>query len=256
MKLGRGLDILGFGFGNRSDVAKISANADFRKATLKMQLACLSIESAIEKLSLSKASAILENRDDVGFILNSGYGELEATVGFLKNLAETGVARPLLFQNSLHNSTTGFCAIRYGFTGASMTLNHRVFGGEQALQGALVLIQAEECRVAMITTVETVPVEFRKLEKSSPLEGSTSLIVADSAWSKDRGFSPFARLKQVECRSAQVSRDFASKFAYASMYEFDAVRSIALALRGAGESESKEWIIEKPFGGSSMIELA
>lgn len=254
MKFTDGLDILGFGFGNRADRAQILSNADFRKATVKMQLASLSIESAIDSLAKSHAEPILENREEIGFILNSGFGELEATLGFLKNLSETGVARPLLFQNSLHNSTLGFCAIRFGLTGASMTMNHRVFGGEYALQTAFSLIHSAECRVGLVTTVETIPEEFLKLSGSC-IEGATSLIVADSNWSRQRGFTPYARLDSVQCRSIPSSREKSSEFAYAPMYEFDAVRSIALALTGIAESKSKEWAIEKPFGGFSMIAL-
>lgn len=245
------LGVLGYGFGLPEDLARLVGNPDFRKATPKMQLANLAMGMAIESLAQSKADQAFSIRDDVGFIFNSGYGELEATIDFLKSLSETGVARPLLFQNSLHNSTMGFCAIRFGLTGAAITLNHRVFGGEHALQIAQSLIQDKECRIAIVTTVETVPDQIRLLGGFG-VEGATTLIVADSDWCRRLGFSPFACVSAVECRETPVSAENMGAYAFKSLYEFDAVRRIALEIRD-GAVQPKESIIEKPYGGSAMI---
>jgi hypothetical protein len=124
-------------------------------------------------------------------VLNSGFGELESTGGFLQALSETGLARPLLFQNSLHNSTTGFLAIQLGILGPVLTINHREEGGFQAFEAASVLIQSGQCQSCLVVTVETVPKEFDQ-GQGVGLEGASVILLSTAEFAKAQGLDGVA----------------------------------------------------------------
>ena len=88
----------------------------YRKATVNMALACLACEN------LLKLHPEIP-RGDISFILATHFGEVHSTLEFLKTYHETQVPRPILFQNSLHNSTLGFTSIQLGLTGPAMTVS-------------------------------------------------------------------------------------------------------------------------------------
>ena len=243
------LVILGKGLATGEDRPLLAASPEFRKSTPKMQLASISIGRAIESLAKTKSESAFINRSNIGFILNSGYGELEATTGFLQTFAESGVARPLLFQNSLHSSTTGFCAIHFKLEGPAFTLNHRVFGGEQALLLADTLIADGECDICLVTTVETVPKEFADLSASG-IEGSASVIVARSDWASNQGFVSSEQITEVRCNEDDSRREDRSGFVFASLYGHDAVFGLVKNVEAG-----RDFKMEKPVGGNSEIRL-
>ncbi len=88
----------------------------YRKATMNMALTTL----ACEKL-LTAAAEIL--KEDIAFVVGTHFGEVDSTLDFLSTFYQTNVARPTLFQNSLHNSTLGFSAIQIGLTGPALTIS-------------------------------------------------------------------------------------------------------------------------------------
>ena len=243
------LIILGYGVGAAADIPLLAATPKFRKCTPKMQLASISIHRSIAALKKTKSESALSDRSRVGFVLNSGYGELEATTGFLKTLAESGVARPMLFQNSLHNSTTGFCAIHFQLEGPAFTLNHRIFGGEQALLLAETLIADGECDVCLVTTVESVPLEFLNL--SAPgIDGAASVIVASRAWALRHEVDAKAEITDVRCYEDDSRREERSSLVFASLYEQDAVFRLVEHVESP-----RDFKIEKSVGGHSEIRM-
>lgn len=82
------------------------------------------------ELALASLSGI--PKENIAVIVATHFGEVRSTLDFLAIYNETQVASPTLFQNSLHNSTLGFAAIRLGITGPSMTL-----GLSEQTQGSL-----------------------------------------------------------------------------------------------------------------------
>lgn len=244
------LVILGAGLGAREDIPELAASPEFRKCTPKMQLASVSIRRALESLQKHKNGSALVDRGALGFVLNSGYGELEATTGFLKTFSETGVARPMMFQNSLHNSTTGFCAIHFGLEGPALTLNHRVFGGEHAILLAETLLVDGDCDACLVTTVETVPEEFANLTAPG-IEGAASLIVARQSWAEKNGLSPLGKIDGIECFENDEGREAKSSVVFASLYKYDALFRINGKL-----SQPADFTIEKPVGGHSKIRFS
>ena len=148
------LNLLSMGTADKSVLATMRTQAAFRKATPAMMLTHAAIQSILE--SNPQAQALLKSQPHrFGLVLSSAFGELETTVDFLKTLADAGVARPLLFQNSLHNSTSGFASIHFRITGPVITVSHGTFPFENALEAANLALGQKQCDYIFVVYVET-----------------------------------------------------------------------------------------------------
>ena len=157
--------IVSNGTADESDLATILLQPEFRKATLNMAMAYASLSQAIKPL-------LGENLADLGLVLGSNHGEFGATRDFLKALADTGVPRPLLFQNSLHNATIGFLAMKFGLTGPCVTVSNGILTSKNALETAHLLLEQEQCSFCAVTIVDVNVPEAR-------VGKSTSLLLAN-----------------------------------------------------------------------------
>ncbi|MES2855744.1 MAG: beta-ketoacyl synthase chain length factor [Bdellovibrionota bacterium] len=187
------------------------------------------VSAAVDRLSerlpwlLDKSKTM-----NVGLVLNSGFGELESTGDFLKAFSETGLARPLLFQNSLHNSTTGFLAIRLGLQGPVLTVNHREEGGRHAFETAETLIRAGTCEACLVVSVETVPAQF-ETESGFGLESASCIVLASDDF-------PGESLHEVAAHqpkfSASVTKfgETSGKTSLKSLQEFDYIHRLVSEL--------------------------
>jgi len=92
-------------------------DASYRKATLNMAMVTLSCEQALRHLPEDA------NKSQVSFVVATHFGEVSSTLEFLSTYHETQTPRPILFQNSLHNSTLGFASLQLGLTGPAMTVS-------------------------------------------------------------------------------------------------------------------------------------
>lgn len=120
----------------------------FRKASLNMIMASVVCEKAIQQIAdVPKA--------DVGFILGTHFGELDSTLEFLRTYHETQVPRPILFQNSLHNSTLGFITIQLGLTGPSLTVTTDCETVSSAMLMAETLL--EKSRYVLVCLIDCIP---------------------------------------------------------------------------------------------------
>ena len=122
----------------------LSVGADrpeFRKATRKMKY-CLGVaELTLKRLPEN----LLHQLQDIEYknmctILGTSMGEIEVTREFLVTLDQSGMARPILFQNSLHNAVNGFITMALGLRGPSITVSHRFMTSENALESAQLLM--------------------------------------------------------------------------------------------------------------------
>lgn len=149
----------------------------FRNTTKNMMLAYLALNQIIG------ASALPQN--ETGLFVATGHGELEASVDFLKTLAVAGVARPILFQNSLHNSILGFLTRTFSLTGPSLTLSNRFFSGEDALDTAIGFLKNGRINYALVVGVDSIPRDLAAiLPKMYPHElalgeGAAALLLAN-----------------------------------------------------------------------------
>lgn len=218
----------------------------YRKATRAMVMANRSVEKALEGFP---QEVILKNS---GLILGSCHGELEVTMNFLKTMSETGVARPILFQNSLHNSTTGFVSMSLKTNGPLLTVSNLHFTGEDALETAVCLLKAKTCEFCLVTTVEArVPelvegLQETKLRSQYVGEGSGTVLLCGETGLAKLDREPLAELLSVEC----VRHDKKSFVETANYYESNAVERLAQSLQ-AKESSLR---LIKPDGSYSQIQ--
>jgi 3-hydroxy-3-methylglutaryl CoA synthase len=113
--------------------------------------------SAAEKI-LSAHAGI--DRSRLGLVLGSSLGEIEVTKDFLMTFAASGVARPFLFQNSLHNATIGFLCLQFGITGPTATVSTRYYTGEDSLELAMTWIDNGLAEQVLVAAVDTYPKEL------------------------------------------------------------------------------------------------
>lgn len=247
--------IVSMGLSRGKDLESIQKNPKFRKATRNMMLAWTSLQEAIQPVAEK-----LHRASDLAVILGSGFGELEVTKDFLKGLAENGAARPLLFQNSLHNSTLGFLATQLEITGPCITVSNRCFTGENCLEWAKNLLETEQCRFCLVTTVDT---QVAALEESlnqiygEPLalgEGAATLLLASSEGLRVLERPALAWLEEIEYEAANGIEP-EKKASLAGHYESDAIEKWIDAARSrrVSDSEVETLTLEKPDGTRSRI---
>jgi hypothetical protein len=147
---------------------RFQADSSFRKATRNMMMGYAAIEPLLAKVpQLAKAA----------FVLGSSYGELEVTKEFLNTLDTQGLARPVLFQSSLHNATLGFLSLKLGIRGPSITVSHRYLTGENCLEAASLMIESgvELCLTAAVDT------RVGDLESAVALNYATGILIDEGA---------------------------------------------------------------------------
>ena len=81
--------IAGSSVASDSDLERLKSQAAFRKATRKMMLVTAAVAKLSERYSFLHDRAVTAQ---MGLVLNSGFGELEATGGFLQAFSESGLA--------------------------------------------------------------------------------------------------------------------------------------------------------------------
>ncbi len=101
---------------DEASLASEGINPAFRKATLNMQ-------AAFSVCHLSIQTLHQDQRDLVSLIVSTQFGEVSSSLEFLTTYYDTGLSKPILFQNSLHNSTLGFVTIQLAIKGPAITLS-------------------------------------------------------------------------------------------------------------------------------------
>ena len=148
------LNVIGHSTVDRSVIEKMRVLPAFRKATPAMMLTHAAVNTLLESHPEIREKLKAEPKR-FGLVLSSAFGELETTIDFLKTLADAGIARPLLFQNSLHNSTSGFASIHFHITGPVVTVSHGIFPFEHALEVSSLALGQNQCDFIFVVYVET-----------------------------------------------------------------------------------------------------
>ncbi len=203
------IEILNFGEAMPAQLEAFRMMPSFRKATRAMTLACASIANACN--ADPKTSTILqENASRFALVLGSAFGELETTKDFLKTFADTGAARPLLFQNSLHNSTSGFASIHFHLTGPVITVSHGLFSFEHSLEAANLLLQQRQADFVIVTFVETFLTDLASVENEpgrKSVDMSMSVLVTSNEALMREGLRSLGTIHDVFCRR-KLKADF------------------------------------------------
>jgi Beta-ketoacyl synthase, N-terminal domain len=164
--------VVGFASFQASELSGYPIPPTWRKATRNMILATASMERTLAPLALSA-----EVKSSMGLVLGSISGELETSADFLTTLSRQKIARPVLFQNSLHNATTGFASIHFRIQGPSFTISTGAKTPGESLALASSLIKEGFCGLCMVSLVEAHKV-MADLIQESVGEGAVSVLLA------------------------------------------------------------------------------
>lgn len=127
------LKVVAFSKKRTSDLQSELDDESNRKKSSNMLFA---IAAANDIFAQLKDHPILNNIL-IDVIFCTGEGELSQTLEFYKNLANGERARPLVFQNSLHNSTLGTLSLAISPIASGTTLSNGDISFEMALDCAL-----------------------------------------------------------------------------------------------------------------------
>lgn len=126
------LKLVAFAKKNFSDIEADLNDDKNRKKSHNMLLASRTVVDIL--FQMKNLPGLSENELDLIFC--SGEGEIEQTFEFYKNLAQNR-ARPILFQNSLHNSTLGSLSLEVPNIASGITVSNGDLSFESALDVAL-----------------------------------------------------------------------------------------------------------------------
>jgi acetyl-CoA acetyltransferase len=193
------LAVFGLGLGAAHHVEALIETPAFRKATRNMALAFAAADAALSTIDRVQLQA---QTSENALVLGTCFGELDTTREFLDGFYEQNLARPLLFQSSLHNATTGFLAIQLKLTGPSFTLTRGASSGLAALELAASLCSIDMCKTALVLSVEARITGLEPLLHSHGArgadEGAAALLIGVEGAAAALGATPVAYLENAD----------------------------------------------------------
>jgi Beta-ketoacyl synthase, N-terminal domain len=246
------LHIVGMGLSQdlgAEETSRLSSDPSFRKATRGMMMGYAALMPLLKildkKVSLEK----------VGFVLGSSSGELLVTTEFLKTLDTQGIARPLLFQNSLHNATLGFLALKIGLTGPTVCVSNRYFTAERSLEMASVLLESSAEFCIVLTVESKVPEieEAQRLNYPAGLalgEGAGAILLTRAENAKAYALKTLAVIDSVECLNGPAAFAQGETF-----YDSNGIENLVLGLRKNSQVLGT-LELSKPDGSFSVMKLS
>lgn len=251
--------IVGAGIAEEAVCHGLKQDPAFRKATLPMIYAC----AAFENLKTRYAVLFESDLQSTGLVVGSAQGEMEVTNDYLRGLALSKVARPILFQNSLHHSTLGFLSLRYRIAGPSCTLSDRYLSAETALSYAAMMIEARQtelCFVCALDTFVSGMEEVRSLTYPLGLkrgQGAAVLALMHKDWAREQSLTILADLHAINMGQGNLEEAKAEKdaFSFEPYYDGDALRHLAdhLLYSTSRPSTRMQLLFRKPEGPISSI---
>ena len=249
------------GTAKRNECVDMDRDPSFRKATLPMMMAWQALNKALKSVTTEARSddEIRANRKDWGLVFGTSHGELEVTKDFLVTLATKGLARPILFQNSLHHSTLGFISLKLGISGPGITVSNHFFSGEDAISAAIDLIEGGHCDVAVTVAVDTLvhglEAALGKYYPGGQIEGEGAgcLILANAAGLKRLGAKPLAAFDRISINhQAGIGKPKDGHIEVSSDYDAYGLEKIAHYLQEAKTLQTLS--LKKPDGTSATIQ--
>lgn len=229
---------------------------EFRKATLNMILAAASQDQAFAGIGHTLTQ---ENLSSAAMVFGSSYGELGTTISFLDYLSQSGVARPLLFQNSLHSATLGFLAIRLKLTGPSVTASNSYYTAEDCIELATTLLKEMDLSFCVVTAVDSFVTQLKidaEENIGSKGEGAATLVLSSKEKAEKMGWPVLAYLKGIR-RTSSSLEGLSGSFVVdtnSQTYHSDMIEKLALQLRSNSGRPESLWL-KKMDGNHTVVEL-
>jgi hypothetical protein len=132
-----------------ADIVIDETSPRFRRATTNMIATTQLCEDILKLLPENF------NKDHLGVIYATEFGEITSSADYLLHLKRDKISKPILFQNSLHNSTLGFTSIELKLTGPCLTVS----AGKKMNEGILHTMNAlfVICEYVLVCKSDSVP---------------------------------------------------------------------------------------------------
>jgi len=140
-----------------------ASDRSLRKASFEMILGYDCLKSISSEISNLKEEL---KPTEISFVCGSSHGSLYATKDFLSGFAKIKRARPFLFQNSLHNSITGFLCQKFELKGPSLTLSLGEQTGENCIDTAMDLLNSSFAKACILLAADGLVAEFKETLQS------------------------------------------------------------------------------------------
>lgn len=128
-----------------------------RRHSLNMILAYNTLKKIIEEISTDLKDEIID------VIFCTGEGELQQTYNFFQALKVQNIARPIFFQNSLHNSTFGAVSVQFQNISSGTTLT----SGDLSIENAVeITLSNPSNRLTVILGVDVYPDDLYEVKSS------------------------------------------------------------------------------------------
>ncbi|BBM86717.1 beta-ketoacyl synthase chain length factor [Candidatus Uabimicrobium amorphum] len=117
--------------------------------------------SFLTQMMISCATKCLQDcaydRENLGVIIATGWGELETTEKLLMGIIEGGdvALSPTQFHNSVHNTAAGYLGIMLKVKGPTLTISQENHSLEAALAAGHLLINSQQTQHALVGGVDT-----------------------------------------------------------------------------------------------------
>lgn len=239
--------VVSFGISEKSVVMDLKKDPKYRKATGNMLWALDGAQKALQPLEHI-------DRDLFHLVLGTSHGELETTKEFLNGMENGGAPRPFLFQNSLHNATSGFLAVQLGIKGASVTVSQSQLTGEKTIEAAMLLLHrptpAFVLTVAVEGHVESLSPATRANypEKINLCAGAASIILANKLALEQFNLPSHGQIKDVSYESKSP------RLLEGNYYDSNAIEELIQNLQKA-KSGIGNLHLQKPDGQQSIFHL-
>lgn len=153
---------LGQGIASLEDYNLKKTDLNNRKSTKNMIMASSAIEKAISDFK----ERWEEVSDECGLFLSTSYGEFESSVHFYDGLVNKNRARPIFFQNSLHNSTLGKLSILFNLNNyCALLCGTEDNQEEQMIQMCKDYIEAGKISYALCVIVDSKVENYFEIEE-------------------------------------------------------------------------------------------
>lgn len=246
--------IVSTGIADEQGLAELDQSPQFRKATFNMKMSYLAVEEALKPLAAMRETF----KTDMALFLGTSHGEFNTTLDFLKSWAQQKLARPFVFQNSLHNSTTGFVGLSEGYRAPLVTSSHHYFSGEDALDLACQFIKTGMAAIATVVGVDARAGDYLPHMKGAGFphadwgQGAGCVILTSQEYADKHQLPILGELALIEMRPALDRPVFMESpdFDVRHFYDAQAVENLAQSVR---QGRSQELRLEKPNGGHSRI---
>lgn len=183
-------------------------------ARMRRRLSTLSRMIILSALRcLKDAKLDYQQRDDIGIVVGTGWGETEVMQKLLMQITDEGeiAVSPTLFHNSVHNTAAGYLGIMLGFTGPTLTVSQGEHSFAVALEQGYSLLAMQQSNAVLVGGGDAF-FDFSVLSSTDQPDsaGSCFVLLEPETEARKRGATINARCTLLPVRTLNTVEHFAT----------------------------------------------